>query len=163
MSSHRRFTLERVQVVPRPRGEVFGFFADAFNLERITPKLLRFRILTPPPIDMGQGTLIDYRLRLHGFPVRWRTRIEVWEPDERFVDLQLRGPYRYWHHLHEFREVEGGTEMVDRVDYELPFGPLGTLVRALFVRRSLQRIFDYRQQAIGEVFGSGRGSGGGRG
>jgi len=148
----KRFTLERVQLVPRPRDEVFAFFADAFNLERITPELLKFRILTPAPIETREGTLIDYQLKLYGFPVKWRTRIEVWEPNARFVDLQLSGPYRYWHHLHEFRDVVGGTEMVDRVDYELPFGPIGTLVRALFVRRSLQRIFDYRQQAIEEIF-----------
>ena len=149
--SSRRWKLEQVQVIPRSRSKVFEFFADAHNLEIITPDFLAFRILTPRPIEMHEGTLIDYRLTLYGIPVRWRTRIEVWEPDDRFVDMQLRGPYRYWHHLHEFEEVEQGTRMRDVVDYELPFGPLGSLAQALFVRRSLERIFGYRRQAVTEV------------
>ena len=150
----RRWTLERTQVIPRRRSEVFAFFADAHNLERITPDSLGFRILTPDPIEMRAGTLIDYSLRLHGVPLRWRTRIDEFEPEERFVDTQLRGPYRLWHHRHEFEETADGTRMRDLVNYELPFGPLGTIARALFVRRSLERIFDYRAQAIAEIFGT---------
>lgn len=148
----RRWQLEQVQVIPRPRSEVFAFFADAHNLERITPPFLRFEVLTPAPIPMKTGTLIDYALRLYGWPVRWKTRIEQFEPVSRFIDLQLAGPYRYWHHLHEFEEVEEGTRMVDVVDYELPYGFLGNLVRNLFVRRVLERIFDYRRQAIANFF-----------
>jgi ligand-binding SRPBCC domain-containing protein len=151
----QRWKLEQRQVIPRPRAEVFEFFADAYNLERITPALLSFRILTPRPIEMRQGALIDYKLKLYGFPVKWKTRIEVWEPEERFVDMQLSGPYRYWHHLHEFEEVDEGTLMKDTVHYELPFGPLGTLARSILVKRSLDTIFSHRKQAISEIFGRG--------
>lgn len=144
--------LEREQLVPRPRAEVFAFFADAHNLERITPATLRFRILTPPPIAMGPGTLIDYRLSLLGVPFRWRTRIDVYRPGERFVDVQLVGPYRRWVHLHTFEDAAGGTLVRDRVEYQLPLGPLGELARALFVRRQLEAIFDHRREAIARRF-----------
>lgn len=147
------YRLERSQVVPRPRAEVFAFFAEAANLERITPPFLRFRILTPGPIRIAPGTLIDYQLRLHGVPLRWRTRIETVETGVSFTDIQISGPYRRWHHRHEFFDVPGGTNVRDIVDYELPLGPLGAMAHALFVRRALQRIFDYREQVIGAVFG----------
>jgi ligand-binding SRPBCC domain-containing protein len=149
MSAH---LLERVQHIPRPRSEVFAFFADAGNLERITPGFLNFRILTPQPIEMKPGALIDYQLSLYGVPLSWRTRIETFDPEDSFTDVQLSGPYRSWHHRHEFKDDAGGTEMRDVVRYELPLGPLGTLARALFVRRSLERIFDHRGQVIAEVF-----------
>ncbi len=147
------YVLEREQLIPRPRAEVFGFFAQARNLERLTPGFLRFQILTPEPIEMRPGTLIDYRLHLYGLPLRWRTRIERFEPEERFVDLQLSGPYRRWEHLHEFSDAPGGTLMRDRVEYALPLGPLGAAAHALMVRRSLARIFDYRRAAVEELFG----------
>ena len=150
----RRWQLEQTQIVPTPRSEVFAFFADAGNLERLTPDFLGFKILTPSPIDMKVGAIIDYSLRLHGVSLKWRTRIEVFEPETHFVDTQLKGPYRYWHHHHEFEEVEQGTRLRDVVDYELPCGPLGTVARALFVRGSLERIFGYRQQAVKEIFGT---------
>lgn len=150
----RRFRLEQIQIVPKPRSEVFAFFADARNLERLTPDFLGFQITTPGPLEMKAGAIIDYSLRLYGVSLKWKTRIEVFEPELRFVDTQLKGPYRYWHHLHEFEEVELGTRMRDVVDYELPFGPLGTVARALFVRRSLERIFGYRRQAVTEIFGA---------
>lgn len=150
----RRFRLEQKQIIPRPRSVLFAFFADAQNLERITPDFLGFRILTPAPIEMKPGAIIDYSLRLYGFSLKWKTRIEVFEPERRFVDRQLQGPYRTWHHLHEFEEVEQGTLMRDVVDYELPLGPLGVAARALFVRGSLTRIFAYRRQAIAEIFGA---------
>ena len=142
--------LEREQIIERPRTEVFDFFSDARNLERITPDFLNFRILTKTPIEMKAGTLIDYRIRLFGVPVKWRTRIDVFEPNVRFVDRQLSGPYRTWIHTHEFSDVDGGkaTKMIDRVEYEVPFGPLGGVVRALFVRRTLDRIFDHRAAVI---------------
>lgn len=146
------WSLERELFIPRPRAEVFPFFADAANLERITPPFLRFRILTPPPIAMHAGTLIDYELRLYGLKFRWRTRIEAFEPPHYFVDVQLRGPYKLWHHRHDFEEVPGGTLMRDRVDYDLPFGPLGALARAFFVRRSVEQIFAYRNKTITEIF-----------
>ena len=150
MTIHR---LERTQLVPRPRAEVFAFFADPWNLERITPAFLRFRILTPPPLEVKAGALIDYRLSLFGLPFGWRTVIEAWEPGVRFVDRQLRGPYRRWHHSHLFEDAPGGTRMTDRVEFELPLGPLGELARVLLVDRQLAAIFDHRRQAIGRLLG----------
>jgi ligand-binding SRPBCC domain-containing protein len=142
--------LERVQILPRPREEVFAFFADARNLERLTPGFLNFSILTPTPIDIGEGALIDYRIRLFGVPLNWRTRIDVYEPGVRFVDRQLSGPYRTWIHLHEFSDHDGGraTKMLDRVEYEVGFGPFGRIARELIVRRTLERIFDYRAEVM---------------
>jgi ligand-binding SRPBCC domain-containing protein len=148
----RTFRLERAQVVERPRREVFAFFADALNLERVTPAFLRFRITTPQPIEMKPGTLIDYRLRLYGVPVKWRTRIETFEPELSFTDVQIVGPYRRWRHRHDFVEVAGGTEVRDVVEYEMPLGPIGGWARRLFVARSLDRIFDFRRRAVAEVF-----------
>jgi ligand-binding SRPBCC domain-containing protein len=146
--------LERTQLVPRPRGEVFAFFADAHNLEALTPPRLRFRILTPAPIDMRPGALIDYRLSLFGVPFRWRTLIEAFEPEVRFVDVQLAGPYRRWRHEHTFEEAPGGTLVRDRVEYALPLGPLGELARRVLVRRQLDAIFDHRREAIARRLGA---------
>ena len=140
--------LEREQLLRRPLEEVFGFFADALNLEAITPPWLRFQVLTPTPIEMRTGTLIAYRMRLRGVPVSWLTRIESWEPQVRFIDTQLRGPYRLWHHTHSFEASAQGTLMRDRVRYELPLGPLGGLAHIAFVRGELERIFDYRSAKI---------------
>ena len=153
-----RFRLQREQLIARPVPVVFDFFADAGNLQAITPGFLDFRIVTPLPIAMREGALIDYRLRLCGVPFGWRTRIESWEPPaggrERqacFTDRQVRGPYVLWHHAHDFRAVEGGTHMTDTVDYELPLGPAGHAAHALFVRRALARIFDHRRARIAEL------------
>src|SRR5271166_5765411 len=131
------YLLERSLFIPRPRTEVFAFFSDAYNLERITPAFLHFHILTPQPITMKAGTLIDYELRLYGVRFKWQTRIDEFEPTTYFTDVQSTGPYRRWHHRHEFEEAPGGTQMRDRVEYEMPLGPLGALVRQLFVRRAL--------------------------
>jgi ligand-binding SRPBCC domain-containing protein len=146
--------LERQQRIERPLGEVFPFYADAANLERITPPWLGFEVTTPKPIEMDVGALIDYRLRLHGIPVRWRTRIEEWRPPHRFVDAQLSGPYLLWHHTHTF-EADGknATILGDRVRYAIPFGPAGEFARALFVGRDLELIFDYRRDAVAELLG----------
>jgi ligand-binding SRPBCC domain-containing protein len=146
------YRLERTTVISRDQASVFAFFAEAANLQRITPAFLDFEIVTPQPIAMGTGTLIDYKMKLSGLPVRWRTRIQEFEPSSHFVDIQLKGPYRLWHHRHEFEAVSGGTKMRDIVDYELPFGAIGTIARALFVRRTLDHIFDYRASAIEEIF-----------
>lgn len=146
----QRHRLERTQLIARPRGEVFAFFSDAANLEAITPRYLQFRILTPLPIDMREGTIIDYSLALAGIPLRWRTRITLWEPDARFVDEQERGPYAHWRHLHEFESVGAATRIRDVVDYALPLGPLGAAAHALWVRRTLSAIFDYRARAVTE-------------
>jgi ligand-binding SRPBCC domain-containing protein len=143
--------LERTQRVELGREQTFELFADAFNLEALTPPLLRFRVLTPAPIELGVGTLIEYQLRLHGLPVRWLTRIEAWEPPRRFIDSQVRGPYELWHHTHEFEPDGDGTLIRDRVRYRIGFGRLGELAHRAFVRRDLERIFDYRQEAIGRL------------
>jgi ligand-binding SRPBCC domain-containing protein len=147
------YLLERALFIPKPRAEVFAFFAEAANLERITPSFLKFHILTPGPIPMRAGTLIDYQLRLHGVPLRWRTLIESFDPISSFTDVQLKGPYRRWHHHHTFEDAPGGTLMRDRVDYDLGFGWIGNIVHALFVRRSVEQIFDYRNKTIMEIFG----------
>ncbi len=144
--------LERSQRIPVGVDEVFGFYANALNLEAITPPWLHFRVLTPGPIQMRAGTLLEYRLRLHGIPVRWVTRIEQWQPGRCFVDVQLRGPYRLWHHTHRFEADGGGTIVSDRVRYALPLGPLGELARRAFVARDLERIFAFRQQAVAQRF-----------
>jgi len=143
--------LRREQLLPNAPSDVFEFYADAANLERITPPWLGFRIVTPQPIDMRPGALIEYRLELHRVPVRWLTRIEKWEPGERFVDVQVKGPYRLWHHTHTFEHREGGTLVRDEVRYALPFGPLGELAHRLFVRRDLERIFDFRHASVSKV------------
>jgi ligand-binding SRPBCC domain-containing protein len=142
--------LRREQRLNGQPDSVFPFFADAANLEAITPRWLSFRVTTPRPIEMRAGTLIEYRLRLHGLPIRWLTRIEAWEPPHRFVDAQLSGPYKLWHHAHEFApDGDGGTIMRDTVHYALPYGPLGEIARRLFVARDLAAIFDHRAARVG--------------
>lgn len=149
------YILERQQVVPRSRTETFAFFCDALNLERITPAFLKFRVVTPAPIQMAEGTLIDYELSLYGVPLRWRTLIERWQPDEKFVDTQLCGPYDLWHHTHTFEEIgPNRTLMRDRVLYRVPFGIFGRLAHWLFIKRSLKLIFDYRAKATAELLGA---------
>jgi ligand-binding SRPBCC domain-containing protein len=147
--------LTREQILPGDPDLVFGFFADAFNLEAITPPFLAFRVVTPGPIAMAPGTLIEYHLRLHRVPIRWLTRIEAWEPGERFVDVQVRGPYRLWHHTHSFEPHEDGTLVRDSVRYALPFGPLGRIAHAVLVRRDLERIFDFRHREVARRLGAG--------
>jgi ligand-binding SRPBCC domain-containing protein len=147
-------TLHREQRLPGDPDTVFGFFADAGNLEAITPAWLRFAIVTPRPIAMGQGALIEYRLTLHRLPISWLTQIAVWEPGVRFVDVQLNGPYKLWHHTHEFAsDGAGGTVMRDTVRYALPFGPAGEIARRLFVARDLDRIFDFRRAEVARRLG----------
>ncbi len=144
-------TLEVKQWLPRPRDEVFPFFADAFNLERITPPLLRFRVVSTSPIEMRQGTLIDYRLRIHGLPVRWQSEITIWEPPHRFVDEQRRGPYRQWCHEHSFEERDGGTVCRDVVRYAAPGG---TLVHRWLVEPDVRKIFEFRRAELARIFGA---------
>jgi ligand-binding SRPBCC domain-containing protein len=147
----RVFELSRSLTLERPLEEVFAFFADPFNLEAITPPWLRFGIegLTTP--EVGEGTEIQYRLRIRGVPVRWRSLISSWEPPHRFVDEQLRGPYRLWRHTHTFQEVEGRTVVGDHVSYA-PLG--GWLADRLLVRRDLERIFDHRHERLRSLLAS---------
>jgi len=126
-------------------------------LERLTPPWLGFEILTPGPLEIARESLIDYRIRLHGIPIRWRTRISVWEPNKRFVDEQVRGPYAMWRHEHRFEETvtqlgDPAVRMTDDVAYALGWGWAGRLAHRVFVRRDLEKIFAYRERVIGEVF-----------
>jgi ligand-binding SRPBCC domain-containing protein len=145
----RTGTLLRQQLLPRALDELFPFFAEARNLEHLTPPWLRFSVLTPEPIAMCAGATIDYRLRWRGLPIRWRSEIAVWDPPHRFVDRQVHGPYRLWHHEHSFEARPEGTMVTDRVDYAAPFGRLS---HRLIVDRDVARIFDYRQQALEALF-----------
>jgi ligand-binding SRPBCC domain-containing protein len=147
------YTLERTQVIPRPIDETFTFFADPGNLEAITPDWLRFEILTSGPIPMHFGTRLEYRLRWRWIPIRCLTEIRAWEPPCRFVDVQLRGPFRLWEHEHTFEAVGDGTLMRDVVRYALPFGFLGRLAQCCFVRSDLDRIFDYRARKVAALLG----------
>jgi ligand-binding SRPBCC domain-containing protein len=140
--------------VPKPADEVFPFFADARNLERLTPDWLSFRILTPTPIDMRQGARIDYRIRVHGVPLRWQTNIARWQPPSAFVDEQVRGPYALWRHTHTFVPSDGGTVLGDDVLLRPRGGPLAGAVMALFVRRDVERIFRHRAAVMAELFGA---------
>ena len=143
------FRLEAAQFLPQPRESVFRFFSDARELEKLTPPWLQFSVLTPSPITIEAGTLIDYRLKLRGIPIRWQSLISSWEPPLRFVDRQTRGPYRRWHHEHIFESVEGGTLCRDIVDYDI-IG--GRLVHALFVRPDLLKIFAFRHARLNILF-----------
>lgn len=147
--------IEREQWLRRERAEIFRFFADPRNLERVTPPDLKLRVVRVSSKELGEGTLIDYSLRLYGLPARWQSRIEEWKPVERFVDTQRRGPYALWRHVHEFEPHEGGTIVRDRVRYRLPFGALGDLVAGGRVGRELRRIFDHRRVQLMSLFADG--------
>jgi ligand-binding SRPBCC domain-containing protein len=144
------YELRREQTLRGEPEEVFPFFADARNLERITPAWLGFEVVTPEPIEMGVGTLIQYRLKLHGVGVDWLTSIQVWEPGVRFVDVQVRGPYRLWHHTHTFEAGErpGTTLMCDVVKYAIGWGFAGEVAARAFVQRDVRQIFDFRRLAL---------------
>lgn len=146
----RTFYLSRSLWLASPLEEVFSFFSDAANLQTLTPTWVQFKILTPPPIIMKVGCRIDYRIKLKGFPLKWQSEITAWEPKDRFVDEQLSGPYRRWVHEHLFREEKGGTRVEDNVEYSV-FG--GALVNRLFVKPDLERIFNYRGEAMRKIFG----------
>jgi ligand-binding SRPBCC domain-containing protein len=149
--SRRMGRLSTSLVVPRPHADVFAFFAEAANLQRITPPWVDFRIVSPQPVEMRVGALIDYRLKVHGIPIRWRSTISAWDPPHLFIDEQLIGPYRRWVHTHRFRPVAGGTEVVDEVEFRAPFG---WPAERLFVQRDVRAIFLHRQQAILDAFGA---------
>jgi len=151
MKSH---VFESELVLTAALDETFAFFADAANLERITPASLRFQILTPLPIDMHEGTLIRYRLSLHGVPLEWLSRIDAWRPGRSFIDRQLRGPYALWVHTHTFEPHAQGTRVVDHVEYALPLDPISRPIHPLFVRPQIERIFTYRRDVLVRRFGA---------
>ena len=142
-----KHTLSTRLEIPLPVDTVFEFFSKAENLQRLTPPELQFQILTPTPIDIRQGTLIDYQLGLFGLRFRWKTEITNWDPPHQFIDVQLRGPYREWIHTHRFIPTTKGTAILDDVQYQLPFSPIGDLAYPV-VRLQLARIFGYRQAAV---------------
>lgn len=150
------YLIQREQWVSAPLEKVFEFFSDASNLEVLTPPWLKFRIVTPTPIAMHTGAKIEYRIDWRVVPIRWQTEIVEWSPPHRFVDLQLRGPYKLWHHTHTFASVDGGTLVRDIVRYALPLGPIGSLAHKLAVRRDVERVFDYRAERIAALFGDRR-------
>ena len=145
------YTLKAEQWLPRPLEEIFAFFADAYRLPDLTPAFLHFQVLTPKPIVMLAGTKIDYRLRLRGIPITWQSEISEWDPPYRFVDRQLRGPYRLWHHEHSFEPQNSGTLVRDTVDYAVPGG---RLIHWLMVRKDLERIFAFRREKLESFFGN---------
>ncbi len=141
------------QWLNQPREELFEFFGDATNLEKITPNLLSFKVVTPRPIEMKPGTLIDYKLKVRGIPIRWRTLIATWDRPEKFTDEQLKGPYKRWHHTHIFTEENGGTRCDDIVEYAPPGGPLAPLINKLVVQKDVEKIFMHRAKVLEEMFG----------
>jgi ligand-binding SRPBCC domain-containing protein len=148
----KTYTLERTQVIEKSRSETFAFFSDAFNLERITPPFLRFHILTPRPVVMQAGTVLEYELSLFVVRFHWKTLIETWTPELSFVDVQLTGPYSLWRHTHTFEELDQNRTLVrDHVEYSLPLSMLGRIAHALFVKHSLKKIFDYRAAATARL------------
>jgi ligand-binding SRPBCC domain-containing protein len=152
----RTHLLERSQRVEVPIDQAFDFYSDTANLEPLTPPLLHFEVIAPRPATMQAGTRLDYKFKLHRVPVRWQTLIEIWEPPVRFVDIQARGPYSLWEHTHVFEATgEGATIIHDHVRYAIPLGPLGAIAHRLFVRRDLERIFNYRRDAVAERLPSG--------
>ena len=147
----KTYVFRKQQALARPIDDLFNFFKQPDNLEKITPSSVGFTILTPRPIKMQVGTVLDYTIRLLGLPVRWTTLISAYDPPHRFIDVSLRGPYSFWHHTHTFEENDQGTIMTDEVHYALPFGVLGRLAHSLWVKRQLKYIFDYRMKVIGEL------------
>lgn len=142
------------QWVPEKPEKVFAFFCNPQNLETLTPDFLHFKMLHSSTAQVEEGTLIDYQLRIHGFPARWRTEIRVWKPIEEFQDIQLKGPYSKWEHTHRFLPQDGGTLMEDQIVYRLPLGAMGQFFAGIFVRKDVERIFTYRKMQIDRLFGS---------
>lgn len=146
--------IEFTHWIAAPLDDVFAFFSSASNLEKLTPPWLHFKITGQSTPQIQKGTLIDYKLRIHGIPCRWRTLIEEWNPKTCFIDTQLKGPYRIWHHTHSFKEENGGVLMTDTIKYEVPFGALGNLIAGNYVSKDIHKIFNYRKEIINQIFAS---------
>ena len=149
----KTYTLTFEQQLSAELPQVFAFFSRAENLETITPEWLHFKIRSVEPEPIRQGTLIHYSLRMHGIPLRWTSEIIVWEPPYRFVDMQLRGPYKLWRHEHRFEARNDGTHMRDTVELALPFGLIGEMAYKIRVRAEVREIFEFRERKIREMFG----------
>ena len=147
----KTFLLTQEQRLQAPLNAVFPFFSRPENLERLTPGFLGMELLTPRPIPMHVGAIIDYVVRMNGMPMRWTTCISEYEPPHRFVDVQLKGPYSFWHHTHTFEAAGDETWVRDEVRYMLPFGPIGQAAHTLFVRRQLDTIFGYRRTCLSGI------------
>ena len=149
---NKEYILEKYQFISKPKSEVFNFFKSPENLEKITPENLNFKITTPLPIIMKEGTLIEYKIKLLGISVYWRTLINKYEPPNNFKDIQLNGPYDCWEHNHQFEECKNGTMMIDRVKYSIPFGIIGQFAHFIWVKKELKNIFNYRYKIIEQIF-----------
>ena len=152
INMNTEYQLEKHQFISRSKTEVFDFFKTPENLEKITPENLNFKILTPSPILMEEGTLIEYRIKLFGIPLYWRTLIKEYNPSDSFRDIQLNGPYKKWDHTHIFKECKNGIMMVDKVIYSIPFGIIGRLAHFIWVKAELKRIFNHRYKVIEQIF-----------
>ena len=146
------FELIEKQYIDKTIDEVFNFFSKPENLEVITPKYLKFSIKTPLPITMEEGQVIEYKIRLRGIPMKWKSRISSYNPPHSFIDEQIKGPYSYWHHTHIFKVNGNGTDIIDHVKYNLPFGLIGVFANYFFVNKDLKKIFKYRKSTINEIF-----------
>lgn len=144
--------LVRNTIINKNIKDVFDFFSRAENLNRITPPMLGFRILTKLPVEMKKGTVIDYKIKLNGIPFSWRTEITKWNPPHYFEDTQIKGPYRIWIHEHKFEEIGNATRMTDIVNYLSPGGILEFIPHNLIVRRKVKSIFDYREKSLKKIF-----------
>jgi|TARA_B100000953_G_scaffold65793_1_gene52623 hypothetical protein len=146
------YELVKTQVIDSSIDNVFDFFAKPENLKTITPEKLSFNIITPTPITMDKGTVIDYTIRLFGIQVHWRALITRYDPPHEFIDEQIKGPYNFWYHTHKFKEVEGGVEISDRVNYSIPMGVFGQVLHFLWIKRDLEKIFSHRKRIIDNIF-----------
>ena len=149
---NKEYYLEKHQFISKSKTEVFDFFKTPENLEQITPKNLNFTIHTPSPILMEEGVLIEYEIKLFGFPIYWRTLINEYNPPNDFKDSQLNGPYDCWEHTHIFKECENGTMMIDKIKYSIPFGIIGRMAHFVWVKKELKKIFSYRYESINKIF-----------
>ena len=146
------YTLKKTIQVPASLETVFDFFKRPENLEKLTPSFLKFSILTPPPLAMGNGAVFDYRIRLLGLPMRWTSIINHYDPPHGFVDIQLKGPYTFWYHRHRFTPKDGGVEVTDEVHYDIGFSFLGGILHELIIRHQLRMIFAHRMKILRELF-----------
>ena len=146
------YEIRKTQFLNNSLDIVFNFFSRPENLKKITPEKLSFKIITPPPINMGKGTIIDYTIKLFKFPIHWRTIITTYEPPHLFVDQQLKGPYKFWHHSHTFESKNGGVEIIDRVQYIVPLGWIGQILNYFWIAPDLEKIFEYRKNVIHKYF-----------